>query len=551
LKMETTNSLLKKLLGWMFLGGVMLGASFPPLPFGVLAIIAFVPLFLILEETEGYWRSIRYAYGFFFVFNLITLYWPGGFVHAKDIFLMLAGLAVIVFHPVFFLIAILPFVYIKKRFGVNAAVLTFPFVWVSFEYLHSLSEYSFPWLLLGSTQTYNLSAIQFASITGVYGISFWLICINVAFYLLYVSVIRRAKGIRSAFALISLAAIIVIHVLPQVYGLFALAQRDKPSHASTRPITIALVQPNIDPFDKWTYPPEEQVVILDSMTVQAAKSGARLVVWPETAIPTYLLHPLHGVEFARIRRMVDTLGINLLTGVPDIHYYPDDSTAPKSAMVSVSGKRFDSYNSTILLTHGSDSVQKYHKIHLVPYAERVPYSELLSFMNAMKWNFGLGGWGIGRDTTIFQFPDSSGANYRFSNAICFESIYPGFVAAFVRKGAEFITVITNDSWWGNTSGVYQHKQLAVLRAVENRRWVVQCSNGGVSCFVDPYGYIYETSKFNTRCISVGTIQPIQEMTFYTLHGDWFAEICLVLSVCFLAAAAGKKTYDSIRSRDNL
>jgi apolipoprotein N-acyltransferase len=539
------------MLGWMVLGGVLLGASYPPLPLGILAIVALVPLFLVLEKTESYWRAIRYAYGYFFIFNLITLYWPGGFVHAKDIFLMLAGLALIVFHPIFFLITIPPLILIKKRFGYNAAILTFPFIWVSFEYLHSISEYSFPWVLLGSTQSYNLATIQFATFAGVYGISFWLVCINVAFYLLYSAVMRKPKGISPSFALLGIAGIILLHVIPQLYGSNVLRQRENAPHTEAKPLTVALIQPNIDPFDKWTCPPEQQIFILDSMTVQAAKTGAGLIIWPETAIPTYVLHPLHEFEFVRIRRMVDTLGINLLTGVPDIYYYPDDSIAPKSAMVSVSGKKYDSYNSTILLTHGSDVVQKYHKIRLVPYAERVPYSEILSFMNAMKWNFGLGGWGIGKDTTIFRFKDSSGTEYRFSNAICYESIYPGFVASFVRKGAEFVTVTTNDSWWGNTSGAYQHKQLAVLRAVENRRWVVQCSNGGISFFVDPNGYIYEASTFNTRAIVTGTIQPSTEMTFYTLHGDWFAESCLILCACFIAAAAGKKTYQSIRSRDDV
>jgi apolipoprotein N-acyltransferase len=549
--MENSNLGKKKLFTWMALGGLLLGLSYPPLPLGILAAIAFVPLFVVLDKVDGYWKSLRYAYGYFFIFNLITLYWPGGFVHGKDMFLMLAGLGVILFHPVFFLISILPFVFLKKRFGAQAAVLTFPFIWVSFEYLHSLSEYSFPWVLLGSTQTYNLAAIQFASFTGVYGISFWLMCINVTFYVLYATVVRRQWKVRSAAVLSSLAGIVLLHVAPQVYGTIVLNNAERTADKSSESLTIALVQPNIDPFDKWTCPPEEQIRIQDSMTVYAAKQGVNLVIWPETAIPTYILHPLHANEFRKIRRIVDTLGVNLLSGIPDIYYYPEGNTIPKSAMKSVGGRSYDSYNSTMLLTPGSEFIQKYHKIHLVPFAERVPYSELLSFMNAMKWNFGLGGWGIGRDTTIFHIQDKRGREYHFSNAICFESIYPGFVAEFVKKGAEFITVTTNDSWWGNTSGVYQHQQLAVLRAVENRRWVVQCSNGGISCFVDPLGYISHGSTFNTRNVVIGKIQPSDEMTFYTLHGDWFAEACLMISACFIVAAAGKKMYLSIRARDSV
>ena len=110
----------------------------------------------------------------------------------------------------------------------------------------------------------------------------------------------------------------------------------------------------------------------------------------------------------------------------------------------------------MLLQPGDPEIQKYAKMILVPFAERVPFSEALSFLNAMQWNFGLGGWGMGGEKTVFHLKekgiaDDSSKRFQFSNFICYESVYPGFVASFVREGAEFLTVITNDSWWGNTS----------------------------------------------------------------------------------------------------
>ena len=541
----------KKNLGLMLLGGALLGLSYPPLHLGLLGVIAFLPFFVLFEDITGYGKALRSAYGFIFVFNLITLYWPGGFTHHKDLYMMLAGLAVILFHPVFFLITIPPFIFIRKRFGYRVAVLIFPFIWVAFEYLHSLTEYSFPWVLLGNTQSYNLPAIQMASITGIYGISFWLMCLNVSFYFLYSNLVRGRLKIRSSRFALHVAGLILLYSVVVGYGWIVLGSRPDTEIASTSSLKVGLVQPNIDPFDKWTYPAETQIAILESLTVEAAKQGAELVIWPETAIPTYMLQPRHAVEFAAIRHRVDSLGIYLLTGVADIHFYPENGPAPRSAMTAANGRKYDSYNSTMLVPSGLDSVQLYHKIHLVPYAERVPYSDLLSFMNAMQWNFGLGGWGIGKDTTIFRFHDKRGREYLFSNAICFESVYPGFVAEFVKKGAQFITVTTNDSWWGNTSGVYQHRQIGIMRAVENRRWVAQDSDGGITCTIDPYGYVHNESAFKTRDIVVATIEPSHEMTFYTLHGDWLAQACLVLSACFVGAAAGKKTYDSIRAKENL
>ncbi|MFI5253030.1 MAG: apolipoprotein N-acyltransferase [Bacteroidota bacterium] len=535
-----------KSIRWMILGGVLLGLSYPPLPLGPIAVIAFVPFFLLMEPIDTYWKAIRYAYGFIFIFNLITLYWPGGFIHGKDGYLMIAGLAVIFLHPLFFLITIPPFIFIKKHFNSHIAILTFPLLWVGFEYLHSLTEYSFPWVLLGYTQTYNLLAIQFASFTGVYGISLWLMYINVGFYFLYIVLLRKHATFKSPGALWIFGCIILLYIVPQLYGMIIINHNEQKQTNPSKLIKIGVIQPNIDPFDKWTVPPKEQIAILESMTVQAVMEPVKLIVWPETAIPSYILPPGESLEYVKLEKIVDTLNILLLTGVPDIHYYTAGSHIPKSAMTSVSGARYDSYNSTVLLTPRSEEIQKYHKIHLVPYAERVPYSEFLSILNAMKWNFGLGGWGIGSDTTIFHFVDRGGREYRFANAICYESIYPGFIAEFVKKGAEFITVITNDSWWGNTSGVYQHEQIGRLRAVENRRWVVQCSNGGISCFIDPYGRILNKSNFDSRCIINQDIEPLRELTFYTIHGDWLADSCLILSAFILTAGMGKKCYQSIK-----
>jgi apolipoprotein N-acyltransferase len=210
----------------------------------------------------------------------------------------------------------------------------------------------------------------------------------------------------------------------------------------------------------------------------------------------------------------------------------------------------------VLLVPHDDSLRTYAKMLLVPFAERVPFSEALSFLNAMQWNFGLGGWGEGREKTLFRIPrrssGSPGADpsrtITFSTCICYESVYPGFVAEFVRNGAEFLTVITNDSWWGNTSGAYQHARFAVLRAVENRRWVVQCANGGISFVVDPWGRMLQGTDLFTRRTMVAPVIPRQSLTFYSRMGDWFGELCLALSCLHLMAALGAGRHSQLRSR---
>jgi apolipoprotein N-acyltransferase len=124
--------------------------------------------------------------------------------------------------------------------------------------------------------------------------------------------------------------------------------------------------------------------------------------------------------------------------------------------------------------------------------------------------------------------------------ICYESTYPDFVASFVRKGAEFIAIITIDSWWDKMSGAYQHQQFAVFRAVENRRWVARCAVGGISCYIDPYGRVFDQTELFTRATLVRTIDRDNELSFYTAHGDWLAEGSLFLAGMFVAASFGQK-----------
>jgi apolipoprotein N-acyltransferase len=124
--------------------------------------------------------------------------------------------------------------------------------------------------------------------------------------------------------------------------------------------------------------------------------------------------------------------------------------------------------------------------------------------------------------------------------ICYESVYPNYVREFVKRGAEFLVIITNDSWWGNTSGAYQHASFASLRAVETRRWVVQCANGGISLIVDPTGKRQTTTDLYTRTKFIADISSLSDKTFYVQYGDVVAQLCLAISILMLMTAFLKK-----------
>ena len=173
-------------------------------------------------------------------------------------------------------------------------------------------------------------------------------------------------------------------------------------------------------------------------------------------------------------------------------------------------------------------------MRLVPFAERIPYAESIPFLiEPLRWGVGISNWGIGKDSTVFE---DTNHHAKFLAMVCYESIFPEFVSSFVKRGAEFLVFITNDSWWGNTSGARQHCQYAVLRAVENRRWVVRCANGGISCFIDPLGKMYDKTQMYTEASIIRSIEPRTEQTFYTKHGDWLPRIAGMISGLFIAGS---------------
>jgi apolipoprotein N-acyltransferase len=216
----------------------------------------------------------------------------------------------------------------------------------------------------------------------------------------------------------------------------------------------------------------------------------------------------------------------------------DSTEAPPSARTDIrTGLKYDWFNAAAYLQPGADTAAWYGKMKMVPFAERIPYADLFTFVDFLRWDVGIGGWQIGPDTTVFR---DMRTGSRFAPLICYESTYPGFVSAFVRRGAELLVILTIDSWWGRMSGAFQHQRFAVFRAVENRRWVARCAVGGISCYIDPWGRVHDATELFTRAVLTRTITARRELTFYTQHGDFLGEACLTFAMLIAAAIAGKR-----------
>ena len=533
--------------------GLLLGASFPPSTLGILACFGLVPLLIVLADIDEIGAGLRYSYLAFLIFHTITLNWTGGYAHGKDPYMMIAGAVTMVVHPLFYFIPMLVYLVTKKQFGEKAALAVLPFAWVGYEYTHTLSEWSFPWVTIGNSQSYELARMQFISTTGVLGLSFWVILLNVLAFLLYSALAHRRERRIPRSAVVLLAGFLVLYYLPALYGWKVLSYAPHTPDGLTlgeKTITVGMIQANVDPWDKWTqngYVTLERYLDFTATLVDTARERRPdLVLWPETAVPYDLHSELNRPLFLRVRDRISESHVSVLAGMPYFVFYKDSLSAPRSAKRrKFTGERYDAFNAAILIQPNEEELPWYGKMKMVPIAERIPYAEVFAFVDFLRWGVGIGGWQIGPQQTIFT---EKRTGTKFCALICYESVYPGFVASFVRGGAEFISIITIDSWWDRMSGAFQHERFALFRAVENRRWLARCAVGGISCYIDPYGRLYdETELFTTRTLN-RTIGRSTELTYYSEHGDWLGQVCLWISGVFLAAIVGQLFKNKMRAQ---
>ncbi len=507
-----------------FVSGVLLSLSFPPLKTGFFATVGFVPLLFLIDRLENYKQLFRYSYIAFFFFNLFTLYWVGGWSKEADPFLMVGCVLLILVHPILFFLPMWFYMFIKKNYGGKLHLFIFPFAFTLFEYFRSTTELAFPWLTIGNTQTYFLEKIQFIEFTGIYGLSFLILTVNVIFYLALKEIFRE-KNFLSKSALRYFIVGVLIYIVPDVYGVYVLKSSDEDSFKEMK---VGLIQPDINPWLKWEGTLAEQLELYMGMTKDLIhrEPDVELVVYPETAITYYFLLSPYRYHFNWFKSQIDSLNVAILTGFPDARFYDDPSQAPPSShIIKDTGQRYDAYNAMGLFLPGSDKIQKYAKMILVPFGERLPYADVFHFLiEPLQWGVGISNWAKGKDTTVFEMKRRNGEIVKFSGGVCYESIYPSLIREFVKRGAQFLVVITNDSWYGNTSGPYQHFQYSILRAVENRRSIVRCANGGISGFIDPYGRVQRKTRFHEKTQIADVIRLNDEKTFYTKYGDIIVHI---------------------------
>ena len=503
---------------------LLLAFAFPPYRVGFLAYWGLLPLFYLLKDKTPK-DALKWGYFTGLFFNLLSLYWiawttiPG----AVGAILVLA---------LYFALYAWVHVQLQRKLG-RSFVFLLPFLWVSIEYIKSLGVCGFPWSSLAYTQSFYLSLIQYVSFTGVYGVSFWVVWINIILF--YILENRRNLRTVILFSLL----LILLFLLPWIYGKLTIPPADE----FLEKIRVALVQGNIDPLRKWDEAfLAENFNIYTRLTRKIADLKPDLIIWPETATACFLrCEPKYAI---RIRHLVDSLKTPLLTGSPDYKF--------------VTHTNYETYNAIFVLLPFQSRIQRYFKIHLVPFGERVPFEDDFPFFSRFleSLNMGAGDFSPGKEIVLFHMPypqhatqsvstystNTSDKELLFSGVVCFESIFPGLVRKFVHKGARFLVIVTNDAWFGTTSELAHHAQIAVFRAIENRIGIARCANTGISMFIDSYGRVLRKTRINAEESVVGVLPLRTEKTFYTQHGDVFTYAIFLVTIAGFIKAYAKSNH---------
>ena len=415
-----------------------------------------------------------------------------------------------------------------------------PAAWVALEYLRSHLLSGFGWNLLGYSQTPVLPVIQLADATGVWGISFVIVMVNVA-----IAGCVGSRQVRKRLPAVMGAAGCVIALW--LYGQWRLHQ---PAHGT--PVRIAVVQGDIPQEAKWDKAFQASILErYERLTREAAAHTPHLIVWPEASVPG-----VFGGEdpvTARVTRLAQSVRIPLLVG------------APMSRQVG--GAAWHLTNSAALLEPDGALAVRYDKLHLVPFGEFVPFEGVAPWLRSALPP--IGDFVPGHDSTVFQLDGSRlqalgsrpetqnleraawSVQLRFSVLICFEDIFPDLARQFVRRGARLLATITNDAWFGHSAAAYQHAQASTFRAVELRVPMVRAANTGWSGCIDPHGRWLTSVRDATGEELFIEGVALCEVTLdgagkslYQRWGDWVAWLCCLLTIGWMATVSKQSTVHS-------
>ena len=509
------------------ISGLLTGltVAFPKI--GLLQWLTLIPATLFLLEC-GADKKIRlsamYGYGlyFFMSFYIVVFHWFVNLYPLEFIDGMTNGgaLCVVLFASVglslfqalqgglaFVLIACL------FRFGLAEKYkLLRPFsiaaVWAVYEWTQTIGWWGVPWGRLAVGQSELIVGLQTASLFGSYIISFAIVAVNSLFSYGLIAFFAKNDEVRTA--RIRLSAALCGGILLFQYGVGLIIWFASAPNTEDREITVAAIQGNIPSGEKWESDTEAKTLeVYRRYTLLAAKEGAELVVFPETALPWTVKEGNKRYKYLSL--LAVEAQVTILAGV-----FTEDGDGGE-------------YNSIVCFTpDGEMSDTVYNKRHLVPFGEFVPFGGLIEVLVPPLAELVMSGDDVIRGEGANVFELEAG---RVGSIICFDSIYEELTLDSVREGAQLICLSTNDSWFTDSAALYMHNAQAQIRAIECGRYISRAANTGISTAITNRGEVVESLEPLVDGMVVQKMYLRDSRTLYSYIGNLFVYIGII----FLAA----------------
>lgn len=517
------------------LSGLLLALAWPTYGFPLLIFFAFVPLlyaeFNLRNHTEKKvgWKVFLLTYWSFLIWNTITTYWvyystEVGGIFAVTVNSLLMTTVVMIFHK------------IAKKINFLSGVVFLTTLWIAFEYMHLDWDFSWPWLNLGNVFSEYPQWIQWYEYTGTFGGTLWIWIVNLMMlkaWLLFKQEYDNTILIRAGIKF----GLWVFIPIGLSYYIGSKYTEDK-----NQQVEVLILQPNIDPYaEKYATDDEQIGELILRMTEENITDQTGLVIAPETVFADgtdrthFKSSPGYQTGLKIVEKYPQT---SFLAGISFYELIRDKDSIKTQTNYLRPGLWFNDYNSAYLISPDQPE-QIYDKSKLVVGVENFPFQSVLKPLLG-DIMIDLGGT-VAMKTTqpdrgVFDFgnQDATGP------IICYESVYGEFVNGYVNNGAKFLSIITNDAWWGNTQGHQQHLSYARLRAIENRRDVARSANTGISAIINQKGEILEQTKYEERAVLKGKINLNEKLTFYTKHGDYIARTSIFMAFFIFLLAITKK-----------
>lgn len=512
------------------ISGVLLSLSWPTYGIPFFIFFALVPLLLAEHQLRLFsstqykgWKIFGLSYLTFLIWNAVTTGWLYHAQSPDGTPSMMAVLFPVLVNSLLYASVFSFYSFFKKMKGTYWGLAFLISIWMAFEKFHLEWEFTWPWLNLGNAFAEYPKLIQWYDTLGATGGSLWILIANV--FLFYTIRIWQAE--RSRKELIKNASIYIgIMVIPMLISWYKYHHFDFQSKGE---VSVLMLQPELDPYtEKYTKDSLQITEELLALAAENAKGQIDVFLAPETALPGYGSYSEKGignsVTLKSIQEFVRQHPKSVfIAGLSTHRVFPIDE-APANAY-QYDQYAAESYNSAIQITQSGLS-EIYHKGKLVPGVEIFPYMHLLKpILGDVMLNFGGTIASLGRDKERMVFANPYN-KMKAAPIICYESIYGEFTTEYVKKGANLLAIVTNDSWWGMSEGHRQLLSYARLRAIETRREIVRSANSGMSAKINALGEVEEHTLYGDRTTLFSKAQLYEEHTFYTKTGDWISRVAI-------------------------